>query len=352
LQQIDAQAVRLVWRGHSARLTRAMLLKLRSLFHHTASLTAFNSSARLNETGGDETRADDETGGDETRADDENGGDETRTDDETGGDETRADDETGGVGPPYAPDRLERVFRLSALRLLLRYESIGCAGMHAAIGGGVHGVLRAKLGVRFECCASPLNAFHGAAAYCSAFPDTDAIFGSLGSFSTFAPARGALELNPPFVPGFIDAAADHALRLLSRAAAAGEPLTFVLVLPGWLESLGYAAVARSPHTKRQLLVAAVDHGFVDGATHARPSSYRQSPFDTCIFVCQTEAAASAHPADDQLLAALQRALAECTPTPEAVAAIPMSERARGGQHGRVGRKRRKSHGGGKGKQRG
>jgi hypothetical protein len=352
VQEVDADTVRLAWRGHSACLTRAMLCKLRSLFLHTAGLAG--QGAQQGTTPG-ETGA---KGGlaNPDRDPDPNalvgGGCLTAQDDSVGsgsGDDTASG---GGGDRPLTPVGVERAFRLCALRLLLRYESIGCAGMHASIGGGVHSVLRQHLGVRFECCASPLNAFHGAAAYCSAFADTDAPFGSLGSFSAFAPTNGAYELNPPFVPGLIDAAVDHALRLLSRAAAASEALTFVLVLPGWLDSLGYAAVAQSPHTRNRLLVAAVDHGFVDGAVHVRPSAYRQSPFDTCIFVCQTDAA---HEADGQLLAALERALAECTPTPEAIAAVPMSERARGGRgggHGRVGRKLRKRKRGGKGKERG
>lgn len=429
---VDAEAVRLEWRGHSARVTRAMLVKLRRLFHHTAGLTeqvALAGRSELTEQGasvgrdglihqgasGGQTVAVDQDasvarcgGGagsgsgraQHSGATSSSGGEDptvlagkdgpclagrcvTRSGADGGcgsggygcgsggfeclgfafepcGVGTRdqpgldsGGDETSGCGSvlPLAPNCLERKFLLSALWLLLRYESIGCAGMHAAIGGGVHAVLRARLGVRFECCASPLNAYHGAAAYCSAFSDTDAAFGSVGSFSGFEPTRGAFELNPPFVPGLIDAAADHVLRLLSRAAAVSEPLTFVLVLPGWVDSLGYAAVAHSPHTRKQLVVAAVDHGFVDGAVHARPSSYRQSPFDTCVFVCQTEPAA-AHAADGQLLAELERALAACTPTPEAIAAVPISERARGGQHGRVGRKQRKRRGGGKAKQRG
>jgi len=212
----------------------------------------------------------------------------------------------------------------------------------------VHAVLGSRLGVAFECCASPLNAYHGAG-YCSAFADTDLPFGSRGTFAGFAPLTGAYELNPPFVPGFIDACAAHALALLARADTRKEPLSFVVVLPGWLDSLGYQALAQSAFTRRTLLIAAVDHGFVDGAQHARARSYRQSPFDTCVFFAQTDAAAKANPVTDGVVAEVERALAACTPTAEALAAVPPSERVRGGGHGRVGKKPRKARRGGGGR---
>ena len=312
VEELDTEAVRLVWRGHSVRVTRAMLQKLRCLFdgRHAAVDRAASTRARDHNAKAPEARAHASGIVHKRQA--------------TGAD---------------APHR-ERAFLLSVMRLLLRYDSLGCAGMHAAIGGGVHEVLRTRLGVRFECCASPLNAFHGVGAYCSAFADTDGAFGSYGSFAAFTPRCGAFELNPPFIPGFIDAVTEHALVLLGAAAASTEPLTFAIVLPGWLDSLGYCALAGSPYTRRAVLVAAVDHGFVDGAQHTRVSSYRQSPFDTCVFICQNDAAVAAAPVTEVVVEEIERALARCTPTREAIAALPPSERPRGSGHGRVGKRKR------------
>ena len=45
--------------------------------------------------------------------------------------------------------------------------------------------------------ASPFN--HFLIPYCSAFPDTDACFGSCGSFFDFFPTEGSFMANPPFV---------------------------------------------------------------------------------------------------------------------------------------------------------
>ena len=50
-------------------------------------------------------------------------------------------------------------------------------------------LLQGRLGVAFECFASPLNAY--LPAFCSGFPDVDAPFGSSGSFFNFAPLGGS-----------------------------------------------------------------------------------------------------------------------------------------------------------------
>ena len=129
--------------------------------------------------------------------------------------------------------------------MLLRYSAIRGVGLQAAIGAPVHEALRAALDVRFECCASPLNCYHGATRYCSAFEDVDAPFGSLGTFASFRPSSGAYELNPPFAAGVIDAVCVHVLELLNRAQTDGSDLTFVVILPGWLDSEGWQVSYRA-----------------------------------------------------------------------------------------------------------
>ena len=171
--------------------------------------------------------------------------------------------------------------------------------------------LQSALSVNFECFASPLNCYYGH--FCSAFPDVDLPFGSRGSFANFVPTRGSFEANPPFVDGIIDASSDQMLQLLDTAQAASEPLCFAVVLPGWADSPGYNSLLRSPLLRRTLLIAAADHGYVDGAQHTRPRSYRAVQYDTRLFVLQSDAHAAAHPLDDGAMATLEKALAECTP---------------------------------------
>ena len=68
--------------------------------------------------------------------------------------------------------------------VLLRYKSLHGAGFQAACPPAVFTLLRERLGVAFEGFASPLNCHFPR--HCSAFPDVDAPFGSVGSDSYIA----------------------------------------------------------------------------------------------------------------------------------------------------------------------
>jgi phosphorylated CTD-interacting factor 1 len=76
---------------------------------------------------------------------------------------------------------------------------------------------RCRVGVEAECFASPLNCRWRR--YCSAHPDTDAPFGSLGSFFGFKPTEGSFECNPPFEEALVLRCARHINGLLDAAAA-------------------------------------------------------------------------------------------------------------------------------------
>ena len=134
------------------------------------------------------------------------------------------------------------------------------------------------------------------------------------------------------------------LALLATAQAAAEPLCFAVVVPGWTNCAGYTAMAEAGRfLRRSLLVAAADHGFVDGGQHARARSYRESPYDTMLFVLQTDAAAAKWPVEgakgDAAMRQLERAFASCTPSAEDLASVSTSERVHRGGGAR--KKRRK-----------
>ena len=67
----------------------------------------------------------------------------------------------------------------------------------------------------------------------------------------------------------------------------------MVVVPGWTEGAGWALLEASPFLRFKLVVAAADHGFCDGASHQRKDPYRQSPYDTAVFVLQTDAVSRA-----------------------------------------------------------
>lgn len=200
---------------------------------------------------------------------------------------------------------------------MLRYKSLRGHGFQAAVGPDVWKVLTSKLEVGFECFASPLNAY--LPAYSSGFTDVDAPFGSSGSFFGLSALKGSFAANPPFVHSIMDAAAEHALSLLDAATKAqgDHALSFVFFLPGWTESRAYNELKSSPLLRRFFIVAASDHGFCDGASHQRKDPYRQSPYDTAIFVLQTDKASRKWLADDRFETELRDALALAVPLPSA-----------------------------------
>jgi phosphorylated CTD-interacting factor 1 len=172
--------------------------------------------------------------------------------------------------------------------LLLRYKTIHGHGFQAACSPDLFRVLHEMLQVTMECFASPMNTYF--ARHCSAFGDVDSAFGSVGSFATFKPTRGAYEVNPPFVAAVLDEASTWCEGLLERAELAKQPLTFIYVMPGWKETRAYSTLTASAFLRASVLIAAVDHGYCDGASHQRRDPYRQSPYDTCIFVLRTSKA--------------------------------------------------------------
>ena len=157
-------------------------------------------------------------------------------------------------------------FDAAVWRLLARYDSIGGAGFQAAVGEAGFDALANLLSVNWECFASPLNC-RFESGYCSAFPDTDTPFGSVGSFLRFEATEGHFEANPPFVPEIMSAMTAHIHALLQKAERLGTALAFVVLIPKWVKVQAWGQLERSQWCKHSLCLSAADHGFFDGAQH-------------------------------------------------------------------------------------
>ena len=140
-------------------------------------------------------------------------------------------------------------------------------------------------------CNAPYHSTYGGA-HCSAFLDTDASFGSVGSFFDVVPRSGSFEVNPPFVVEVMACMVAHMTTLL---AASDGPLSFVVVVPVWKESPFYTALETHSSLRRAILIPREEHGYCDGASHQRQDRYRDSPYDTCVFVLQNTTGAAAWP---------------------------------------------------------
>jgi len=176
----------------------------------------------------------------------------------------------GSVGgdPPGAGGGVVRVsesdFHKLVYCVLSRYHSVLGHGFQMALGEQAFDVLRAWFDVRFECFASPLNCTCGS--YASAFPLADRCFGAVGNFFSLRPSVGSFEANPPFIAEVMSAMVDHMHELLRDATG---PMSFVVIVPGWLEDPAWMALSASSFKRAFFLVAAADHGFCDGAQHQR-----------------------------------------------------------------------------------
>jgi len=189
----------------------------------------------------------------------------------------------------------EAAFSMLARLLTLQGGHEKAGGMQAACPASVFDVLRADFGVTMELFASPINTRFPC--FCSAAPDVDGAFGSLGSFFTFKPLSGAFVANPPFEPTMVSAMACHMERLLEAALEAQRILTFVVVLPHWPEQLCWQLLRDSPHASFVLNLPRSKHAYIDGGQHyrRRKVALRLSNHDSTIFFLQSQRAAMLAP---------------------------------------------------------
>ena len=234
--------------------------------------------------------------------------------------------------------------RSSLFCALQRYESLGGAGMQAALSPRVFDVLRRRFGVSCECFASPFNCRFDA--FCSAFPDVDVAFGSLGDFfevfggecgggePSAAPEtlEGSFQANPPFMPELIARMTATINQCLARASSQDRALSFVVVVPAWSEGKACEALARSPHLRRTLMAANRKHEYCEGAQHKKPvGTLRKATCDTAVYFLQSDEGAVRWPARNdacnELLAALSGE--EAVASEESLHASPWQRGRRG-----------------------
>ena len=187
---------------------------------------------------------------------------------------------------------------------LARYEGLKGAGYQCAVPGIAFDAAAEKcsLGTTIECFASPFNCRY--ANYCSAFPDIEHSYGSLGSFfddSAFWPLEGSFEANPPFVPETMSMMGAKLDRLLRNKEA--NALSFLVIVPAWGAGIQFCQdLEASEFVRANTRVSAADHAYCDGAQHNRvirdnSVDLRPSSWDTAVILLQNEFGASKWPVD-------------------------------------------------------
>ena len=156
----------------------------------------------------------------------------------------------GSMDVDTVEDRITMGFHSSLYSMLARYNALLGHGMQCALPEHVFETLHSHVHTNFECFASPLNCRYSS--YCSAFPDTDAIFGSKGSFFDFFPTSGSYEVNPPFIESIMTEAVNHAQSLLSKSR---EAMSFVFIIPGDREANKHtSSILRSSSTVLMFII--------------------------------------------------------------------------------------------------
>ena len=192
-------------------------------------------------------------------------------------------------------------FHCHLFSLLARYDMLEGAGLQSSLNDNVFDVLLRHFQCNMECFASPFNCRYES--FCSAFPDTDTPFGSMGSFFNYnfeALTEGAcFQANPPFVADFILAMQRRMESLLVKEDLK-IPLMFIVFIPAWKESQGWEALRNSKVCVHHLFLSQKDdpHYYCEGTQHRRSKRYRVASFDTSVFFLQNEIARQKWPVSD------------------------------------------------------
>ena len=212
-------------------------------------------------------------------------------------------------------DSSSRTFEEDLFSLLARYSVLEGYGWQAAVAQPVLAAMHTHFGVSLECFSSPLNSYMPS--FCSLFPDTDAQFGSLGSFFDFHPLEGSFEANPPFVMPLMIKMVNHIEMLLSAATG---PMSFAVVVPAWEDDAHWPLLVGSAFTTGSFTVLAADHSYCDGGQHENSiaEKYRPAPFNTAVFFLQNKQGKELWPLNPASEASLKAAFAAARPSEEAL----------------------------------
>lgn len=150
---------------------------------------------------------------------------------------------------------------IAAARMLLRYESFGNGSYQWGDPQEVHKVLHHQFHVRYEGFASPVNSRfieYANTHFCSLFPETDGVFGSLGNFFNvdMREHSGGWSVNPPFLNDLMKKVADRIEQVLDD----GSACYFFCTFPSWTDDDGWMTLNGSRHLLKRFDLKA--HHFI------------------------------------------------------------------------------------------
>jgi len=207
----------------------------------------------------------------------------------------------------------QNAFCSALFSVLARYDLLEGGGLQSSLTGHVFDVLLKRFHCNLECFASPFNCRYER--YCSAFPDTDAAFGSLGSFFSYDFASlsngGCFQANPPFASDFIAEMCKRMNMILGNESLSA-PFMFIVFVPAWKDSNGWQTLEQNAHQKYHLLLDQQlnPHYYCEGTQHRKlKGRYRIASFNTSVFFLQNKAAQEKWPVTEQIVDEIRQAFA-------------------------------------------
>lgn len=205
------------------------------------------------------------------------------------------------------------VFSTDLDALALRYAPLH-KGLQAGCPEAVFVVMKDLWDVDTECFASPFNC--RLARFCSAFPEVDTAFGSLGSFFDYCPTSGSFEVNPPFIEEVIVKAHAHMERLLRGVCLkwffmkffffflislpdSTGPMMFIVIVPRWQGKKCWQNLTASKWISRTCRLRIEDHHFARGEAGAKNGFDETATNETSVLFLQNDQAKEKWPLEDR-----------------------------------------------------
>lgn len=178
------------------------------------------------------------------------------------------------------------------------YHMLDGKSLQWAVPKHVFRFINSDLGCNTELFASPLNVYFKR--FYSLF-DIDRRFGSRGSFfeapdSDFE--EGCFQLNPPFIDILFTEISKRILRYLKIADKDDKKLTFIYIMPDWVDLEGYDLLAESQYCVKEITLEAGKHFYYQ--TEKYPPAIRVH-FRTKIMFMSTDVEACSYRTQRKLI---------------------------------------------------
>lgn len=172
-------------------------------------------------------------------------------------------------------------------RMIMRYACMLIGGQQWALPTELHKYMVDNYKVTIEGFASPINsqilfvANEVGLNFCSLFPDTDAIYGSLGSFFDYDFTNKHVYANPPYVDSLMNMVADKVIASCTNAKKKKEYVRFFITVPEWADAEYYHKLKTSPYKVYDHMFHKNKHYYLDTNKGLTPVV---SKFNTHLFV--------------------------------------------------------------------